>query len=271
MNKIIIGTDFSDASYNAIRYGVELAKLVNSEIILLHVYQVPVPASEVAVLTEADVRKDAEKHIEILRRRVREDTGQDVAAKTELRYGYFYRELKILCNEIKPFLVIIGAQGKTALNRFLFGSEAVYTMKHLSLPVIAVPAHYTFTGISKVGLACDFHHVFYEIPLDEIGRLMNVFDAELHILNSGKEKKFEPETVFESGMLQGALKKLNPRYHFVAGENDEEAILACAGQLNLDLLMVMPRRHNFFDKLTHHSHTKQFVLHSPVPVLSLHL
>ncbi|MBK8520712.1 MAG: universal stress protein [Chitinophagaceae bacterium] len=38
----------------------------------------------------------------------------------------------------------------------------------------------------------------------------------------------------------------------------------------IDLLVVMPHRHNLLSGLFHKSHTKQLVLHSHVPVMSIH-
>jgi len=38
----------------------------------------------------------------------------------------------------------------------------------------------------------------------------------------------------------------------------------------IDLLIVLPRRHNLLGSIFHKSHTKQLVLHSHVPVMALH-
>lgn len=72
-------------------------------------------------------------------------------------------------------------------------------------------------------------------------------------------------------MLKGILKKLNPQFHFITSDNADDAILDAAEKLDPDLLMVLPKRHSFIDKIVHRSHTKQFILHSRIPVLALHL
>ena len=100
--------------------------------------------------------------------------------------------------------------------------------------------------------------------------LVNDFDAKLHILNTGKRKEFKPELVFESGLLQEMLGALNPEYHFITSGNTDEGILNFAEKNKIDLLIVLPKRHSLLEKLVHKSHTKQFVLHSHVPVMALH-
>ncbi|MGZ8518360.1 MAG: universal stress protein, partial [Chitinophagaceae bacterium] len=108
------------------------------------------------------------------------------------------------------------------------------------------------------------------IPVNEVKTLVEDFSAELHILNTGKKKEFEPELVFESGMLQEMLGSLKPEYHFITSDNTDDAILDFAEKNKIDLLVVLPKRHGLFDRLVHKSHTSKFVLHSHVPVMALH-
>jgi nucleotide-binding universal stress UspA family protein len=67
-------------------------------------------------------------------------------------------------------------------------------------------------------------------------------------------------------MLQG----INPQYHFITNENTDEGIIEFAEKNNIDLLVVLPKRHDLLTKLLNRSHTKQLVLHSHVPVMALH-
>ena len=96
------------------------------------------------------------------------------------------------------------------------------------------------------------------------------FNAELHVVNTGSDKEFKPEVVFESGLLQEMIGPLKPDYHFITNENTDLGIIDFAEKNHIDLLIIFPRRHSLFDKIMHKSHTKQLVLHSYVPVMALH-
>ena len=52
MKKIIIATDFSPASENAIAYGTEMALAIKADLILLHVYQPPVVVFDVPIIID---------------------------------------------------------------------------------------------------------------------------------------------------------------------------------------------------------------------------
>jgi hypothetical protein len=184
--------------------------------------------------------------------------------------GSFFAELKDVCKSVTPYAVVMGSQGTTAAEHLFFGSNTVYTMKHLAWPVITVPEGVIFSSIKRIGLACDFKNVVDTMPVNEIKRLVHDFKAELHILNTGSEKEFKPGVVFESGLVQEMLGTLKPDYHFITNENTDLGIIDFAEKNHIDLLIVFPKRHNLFDKIMHKSHTKQLVLHSYVPVMALH-
>jgi len=271
MKKILVATDFSPAAFNAAKYAAHMAMAIKADLILLHVYGIPVVYSEMPTAINAeDVRLGAEENISELEEKLRLETGGQVRIKTTIILGAFYHELKTVCEILHPYTVVLGSQGTTARERLLFGSHAVHAMRYLSWPLITVPPNAMFSDIKKIGLACDLNKVIKNTPIDEIKRLVHEFNAELHVMNTGKETVFDPDQVFEAGMLQERLIDLKPIYDFISNENTDEGILKFAEENNIDLLIVLPKRHNLLDAIIHRSHTKHFVLHSHVPVMALH-
>lgn len=270
MKTILVATDFSPAALNAANYAAGMALAINADILLLHVYQIPVVYLEVPVVNEVDMMQEAEKDIIQLKEELALKNGGKLNIETEVRIGVFFPEMKTVCERINPYTVVIGSQGKTAAERLFFGSHAVYAMKHLTWPLITVPPGAKFSSVKKIGLACDFDKVVDTTPLYEIKMLVNDFNAELHVLNTGKKEVFNPEIVFEAGVLEEMLEPLKPNYHFITNQNTDEGIMDFAEKNHIDLLIVLPKRHGLLDKLIHKSHTKQLVMHSHVSVMALH-
>ena len=271
MKKIIVATDFSPAAMNAANYAADMATSINAAILLLHTYQVPVTYSEVPVAVNLDeIQKNTENKLKLISDELKSRTGNKITVDITVKVGSFYPELKVLCETEHPYAVIMGSQGTTAAERLFFGGHAVYAMKHLPWPLITVPSNAAFTSIKKIGLACDFNKVVETTPVDQIKNMVNDFHAELHVLNTGKEGVYDPDIVFESGMLQELLASMKPAYHLLTHENIDEGIMDFAEKNHLDLLVVLPKRHNLLDSIIHRSHTRQLVLHSHVPVMALH-
>jgi nucleotide-binding universal stress UspA family protein len=271
MKKIIAATDFSAAATNAAEYAADMALALNASVILLYVYLPPANFSEVYIPESSDKAiAEAQVSITALKDKLTARHHGAVPVETELREGAFFTELSSLCSSTKPYAVVMGSQGTTAAERLFLGSHADYTTRHLQWPVITVPAGVGFSSIKKIGLASDFDNVINITPVDEIKILVKDFNASLHIINTGQQEIFDPQIVFGSGMLQELLQEIQPEYHIITGENTDDSIIDFAEKNAIDLLIVLPKQHGFFDRLLRRSHTKQLVLHSHVPVMALH-
>jgi len=271
MKTLIVVTDFSPAASNAANYAADMALAINANILLLHVYQLPVVYLEVPLAyTEDEMRKDVEKSIHRLGSRLLLKTGSKLKIDTELRLGDFFDELQSVCSIVKPYAVVMGSQGTTSSERLFFGGHTVYALKHLTWPLITVPIDAIFSTIKNIGLAFDFEKEVDETPVDEIKLLVKDFSAELHVLNTGMQTYFNPDTVFRSKELEDMLAPLLPHYHFILSDQIDQGIMDFSLKNKIDLLIVLPKRHSFFDKLIHKSQSKQLVLHSHVPVMAIH-
>ncbi|MDO9377058.1 MAG: universal stress protein [Ferruginibacter sp.] len=271
MKTIIVATDFSPAAANAASYAADMAAVIEADVVLLHTYEIPDVPQEVSVaVTVSTIRQHAQVALNNEAARLITRTNNKITIHTELRVGQFFHQLELVCQRMRPYSIVMGSQGNTALTHLLFGSHSVYAVKNLNWPVITVPVTANFSRIRKVGLACDFQDVFKMLPIEEIRRMTLDFDAELHILHTGKETDFNEVSVFKTGQLKQMFSPIVPLYHFISTAQVDEGIMRFADQTGIDLLIVVPKHHGFFEKLLHGSHVKKFVLHSHVPVLALH-
>lgn len=272
MKTILVATDFSTSAVNAANYAADMALAINANLLLVYIYQLPVSYNDVGIPVNAgDFMDDAEKDLLDLKKQLSERTGNKVNIHTEVRTGVFFRrELTSVCENVKPYAVIMGSQGTTAAEHLFFGSHTVYAMKHLTWPLIVVPHGFTFSAVKKILLACDYHNVLSTVPLEEIKALVKDFSAELHVLNTCKDNAGSPNIESESGLVQEMLQPLKPEYHIITSEYTDQAIMNFAEKNKIDLLIVLPKRHDLLDKLIHKSHSKQMILYCHVPVMVLH-
>jgi len=271
MKTIVVATDFSAAASNAAKYAADMALAIHADLFLLHVYQIPVVYFEIPVALAADdIQDHAEKHMTKFKEELLSKSNGQIQIETAVREGNFFEELKTICEYRQPYAVVLGSKGKTAAERMLYGTHAVYVMKHLEWPVITVPHGAMFSSIKRIGLACDFNDVLGTVPVEEIKVLVNDFNAALYVLNTGARDEYNPDVLEQSALLQRMLGKITPVYHFITDSNTDEGIMRFADTNNIDLLIVLPRHHSLIDKLIHSSHTKQLVLHSHVPVMAFH-
>lgn len=271
MKTIILATDFSPAALNACNYAADMAKAINADLLLVNIPDVPKYFTDAQpLITPDEILLTAKESLDNLQCSLERKTGNAISIKTEVRMGTFFTELQKLCNEVHPFAVVMGSQGKTNTERIFFGSNTVFAMKRLNWPLLAIPIGTKFSGIRKIGLACDFEKVPDTIPADEIGIFVKSFNADLFVINTGTTTAHNSEMIFQSGLVQVMLEELHPKYEFITNENIDDGIIDFCEKNNIDMLIIIPRRHTLSEKLIYKSHTKQMVLHSHVPVVAFH-
>ena len=274
MKTIIVPTDFSPAATNALHYAINMAKVVNASLLLFHAYQVPVSFSDTPIILVSveELKKAAEAKMEKLKTETEHISSGELKIYTETRMGDTTDELQNLCEKINPFAVVMGTKGSSGIEKVLFGSTTLTTIRHLTWPVITVPPGKLFgAGILKIGFACDFREVVKSTPADAIKNFVNSFKAELHVLNVDyHDKHFKPDTPEQSALLHTILEECKPVYHFIENRDVEAGINEFAEKNNLDLIITIPKKHKLLEALFKSSSSKQLVFQSHAPVLCVH-
>ena len=274
MKTIIVPTDFSPVATNAMNYAADMAKSINASLLLLHVFQLPINYSDVpvAMISVDDLKKSAEKKLGAVKKELEHITSGTVKIYTETRMGNVAYELEELCAKINPFAVVMGTRGHSGIERILFGSTTLSAIRHLTWPVICVPPGKEYgQGIRHIGFACDFKDVVKSTPGKMIADFVKELGAQLHVLNADyKNKNFSPGTTEESALLHTMLEKANPVYHFIEHPDIEDVINEFAEKNNLDIIIVIPKKHKLLDSLFKPSTTKQMVFQSHIPVMCVH-
>lgn len=274
MKTIVVPTDFSPVATNAMNFAADMAVNINASLLLFHVYQVPVSMTDVpVVLVSADeLKKSSEAKLEELKEGLVHISSGKIKIYTEARLGDVTDELGDLCKHIQPFAVVMGTKGASGVERILFGSTTLTTIRHLTWPVIVVPPGKEYgKGIKKIGFACDFQKVVESTPVQFIKQMVREFGAELHVLNVDYEnRQFKPETPEQSLLLHTLLEDLDPNYHFISHVDIEDGINEFAETNNIDLLITIPKKHKLLEGLFRPSSTKQLLTQSHVPVMCVH-
>ncbi len=270
MNTIIITTDFSATALNAAQYAIQLAEVVHADILLVNVFEVLPNYGEMVFDVNVDkLTEDATYEIEALKNELIKNTNTTVHIKTLVMLGDFFQELETVCNETKPYAVVMGSQGSSAIERFLYGSHVLNVMRDLEWPIVAVPPKAIYNKIYRIGVAYDFEAEIEHVLIEKIKSTAIDFNAEIHILNFEREDNFDAEYVLTSNKLERSLKPFELKFHFVASNQIVESIVEFVDKNYINLLIVMPKHHSVIEKLLSKSHTKALILHSHVPILSL--
>jgi len=260
MKTILVPTDFSPAADNAMLYAANLASVIKASIHLVHVYQIPVSMSDVPVLLVSveEMKNAAEKGLEKSKELLLKSfPGVDV--RYEGRLGNIADEVNSLCKEIKPLTLVVGKHGATGMERILFGSTTLSLIKHAHCPLIAVPDKETHKPISNIALAYDGSGLNgLEQKIREFVQLVNARLHVIHVQVSGKE----------TPGIKELLPELSPLHQTIRNEEFVSGIEKYIHAHHIDMLMVLPHKHNIIERLFYRTHTSEVLQKVNIPIMA---
>jgi nucleotide-binding universal stress UspA family protein len=267
---IISPIDFSPVSINAAHYAAELAIDFNADLKLLHVVQMPVVYGEIPmpIGNYDEILEQSHRQLQEIVRQMNHQFQDNLFIHYEVKAGSPIYEIAEYAEKEHPLLLVLGTRGLGSLERFIMGSVTLSLIKESPVPVLVVPETCRFGKIRKLGFASDLQNVLEKTPDKIISRLTELLGAELFIIhNDPNYHEYEPAYMEESLMLDTMFSSQKHSFHFLHNELTEKGIVDFAKENKLDWLMILPRKHGFFDELFGHQHTRDFVLYAELPVL----
>ena len=272
MNTLLIPTDFSTVADNALKYALDMATQYQLDLTLFHVVQLAAPA--MANMIYVDTMTDLAKHAE---ERMAEKCKSLKAEYPNLNFNYkvetglLLDSLEATCQELKPIAVVMGITGDGTGVDKIIGSNAILAMNSLTNPLIVVPKNGYFRAVNKLCFACDLKNVAASTPLLAIKAFAKLFNAEVHILNIDyHNRNYSPNTQNEIEVLNLMFDTIEHKFHFIENESVQDAINDFIDHNDMDLLIMLPKKHSFFESLFRRSQTKEMLYHSHIPILALH-
>jgi len=271
MEAILVPVDFSSTSMNAAAYAMNYAKQVGGKIILLHVFECPLvyPIYQGAEISPQGLRDINKKELHLLAAQL---TEKEPLVKVEcmLYDGKLIEVIKQLEEAMLISLVIMGITGVGRMTEKLIGSNTLDVSKHICTPVMIIPDKVSFVKVTDIGLTTDFRDVVETIPEKMVKKIIDATGAKLHVLNVDFANQWTEDVLFESGLVENMFEHYHPKYHFIDRDNLVDGLNEYAEKYSIELLIVIPQKHNIIEKLFAGSHTKELIFHGEVPVLIMH-
>jgi nucleotide-binding universal stress UspA family protein len=141
LQRIICPIDFSPASSRAIEYAASLASQADARLTVMHVIDLPVEAVDTPPPDFHEYRQRlVARARERLRQSVTDDSRQTCEIDELLLVGRAYKEILRVAQEQFADLIVMGVQGRGAVDLMFFGSTTNHVVRQAACPVLTIRA-----------------------------------------------------------------------------------------------------------------------------------
>jgi len=139
IQKILVPTDGSDYSERAAEYGVDIAKMLSAQIVVVYVID-QVVIDQISKATERDsvereLKENGQRYVNYVLS-LAEKEG--VKSSSLLVKGTPYEQIVHLARELNIDLIVMGTYGRRGTERVLIGSVAQRVIEYAPCPVLVI-------------------------------------------------------------------------------------------------------------------------------------
>lgn len=259
MITVIVPLDFSETSFNAAHYAADMYRgRADITLVLYHYYG------------SGEDHATAERYLATLKEELSAAIS-NIETYTESGDN-FIDALAAYGHIRKAFIIIMGLTGKTPLAQRFSGSNTLKMTEKNVCPVLIVPAEAKYNGINNVLITSEMKYVDETPTLLAVKNVLDHFKPSLHILNvdSSHYISLTPEFKEERDKMEALLAEFKPEFYFMRLYDFHEAVNMFTQDKDIDMIIIAPRSHNFYERLFKTQHTKTMIYQSKVPVLAVH-
>ena len=275
MKKILFPTDFSKTANNAFVYALEMAKFLNAELIVLHVYNLPPVTYEGYPSYVSDVYESIElsnfenfkDEVPLLRKIAEEQQLEHIKMSHVLEQGDLVSIIKRLVEDEKINLIVMGTNGASGLKEAFLGSNAGDVIQKVPILSLTVPTSAKFDKIKKIGFTTRF--------------TSKEKRALLQVVAFAKTIKAKVKCVFvktlDSDIRESKIekwrmdfKKEPVEFFVIQNEDVKGTIFDFLKKQDIDILAMLSYKHTFLESIFKKNIVKKIVYDTDVPILALH-
>lgn len=271
MKNILVPTDFSNAANNAVDYACELAEKTKTNITLFHCFHVPIIASEGPIVT-IPFEELENASIATLSKLKIKLTIKHPTLKLNLVSTAGFATDKIIeqIQKDSPDLIVMGITGSGKLDELL-GSTTTDIATKSKTTVLIVPIGAHFKNLANVIVAFDFKEIENTKAVNIVVELAKLFKSTVTTLNiKHKHEELSYEQSLSAKQTDHLLEDVSHRMVNYSDSDTTHGIEHYVSNHNVDLLVMLKRKHGFFDSLLNGSSTRKMAFHTRIPLMILH-
>ncbi|GAB4157537.1 MAG: universal stress protein [Winogradskyella sp.] len=279
MKNVLLPTDFSENSWNAIKYAIHFFNSSKCGFYVLHVNSLNNIISQDDNLT-FDAYNPENTYTKITKHKLRrfvKRISNIEPNKNSHRFfiltetGFFIDSIRKIVTEKLIDFIVMGTKGASDLNEIILGTNTADVITKVKCTTLAIPEKAEFTPPKEIAFPTDLNLTYNLDVLHPLVEIINNFKASLRILHINKNRKYLNGYLDENiTLLEDYFTNIESSFHYFNDKKVEDAVHYFVESKNIDLICMVAKNLNYFQQLFFHSNIDKVSYHTDKPLLVLH-
>jgi nucleotide-binding universal stress UspA family protein len=276
---ILLPTDFSENSWNAILFATLFLENTPCNFYLLHVNRLEnimvgadsyIPTQE--VIDDLYIKPSKQK----LRAQLKKisntvSSNNNHKFYTLSDYSFFIESVRKHVDEKNIDMIIMGTKGVSGLKEYIVGSNAGDVITKVKCTTLIVPEHATYQKIEEIAFPTDYNLTYDIKTLQPLTKILETLKANLRIIHINKENtSLNTEQLSNKDLLNDYFDDFNPSFHLLTNRKVEDAIQCFVESRDIDMVVMVAKNLNYFQNILFHNKIEKITYHTHIPFLVLH-
>ena len=271
MKRILVPTDFSKNAEYALKVAAQIARKNNSEIILLHMLELPHQGNDAVNGGSAipQIMLYKEKAIEKLEDLMDIDFLDGINVSEIIQFEKAFAGILSISKKNDVDLIVMGSHGVSGFEEMFIGSNTEKVVRTSEIPVLVIKNEVPTFEVKNMVFASDFSPEISK-PFEKLLEFATLFGAHLNLVMINTPNSFKSTAVAEKIMSE-FVEKYNLSNYSLNIYNDvnvEKGILNFATKVNADLIGMCTHGRTGFSHFFNGSISEDLVNHTVRPVIT---
>lgn len=272
MKRILVPTDFSEHAEDALKVASQIAKRNNSEIIILHMLELPHQSND-AIMGGVSIPES------MLFMKKANEMLDEVSSKSYLDGIPITEVVKMdkpihgitqISKDYEIDLIIMGSHGSSGIEELLIGSNTEKVVRNSEIPVLIIKKNISNFNAANIVFASDFSEEAKK-PFEKLLNFTNIFGSKLHLVTICTPNSFKPTHTSEKAM-NDFVSQFNISNYTTQIYNDtniEKGIINFSNKINADIIGMCTHGRTGFAHFFNGSISEGLVNHAVRPIITL--
>ncbi len=274
MLRILLPTDFSDNSYNAIGYALTLFKDTECTFYLLHTYTPAIYRAQYFLHSPAQYglgdmyQAASETRIEHFQEKIKkEHENPKHTFSSHTAFNTLVEEVNDFVDHHSIDLIVMGTQGATGAKEIFIGTHTVHVIKRAKVPVLAIPPDFKYEKPKEILFPTDYEVDYKRDPLKMLLYIAKEHLSSVEVLHASYGYELSDLQKKNKAKLDKILKKTAHLFHDWSNQEVIEAINKFQLKHKSQMLVMIQNKHTFVERLFIEPIIKKISFHITIPFM----